>query len=721
MRHTLTPTQDQFDTQSRAVESLAAGFTGADRELIERAVNLYWPLRDQPSTYPDSLLVAMQLNALRVDASTLAAALLGSDICHRECPIETLREHFEEQTVALVEHVRRLNEFRVESADQVSSLGTRDRAEMLRRMLLSMVGDIRAIVVKLAFRTQRLHMLNQYPVDKARRVADETLEVFAPLANRLGLGQLKWEMEDMCFRTLEPQAYKRVAGALEESRADRETYVVNFVAECEQQLRTAGFAGATVFGRPKHIYSIWKKMRDKRVEFQDLFDVRAIRILMDSVAECYAVLGIVHSTWQPISREFDDYIANPKDNGYQSLHTAVIGPQGKAVEVQIRTRQMDQDAELGVAAHWSYKEGTSLDKQLHSSINSLRQLLDNNDDAELLEGFSQQVNADRVYVFTPKGDVLDLVAGSTPLDFAYHVHSEIGHRCRGAKINGSIVPLTSQLRNGDQVEVLTTREPSPSRDWLNRSLGYLHSSRARSKVRAWFNVQDHEQHLIDGRAVLDRELRRAHSNVPIDTIAGELGFEKASDLYVALARNDITATHLATLIGTLEAPTTQADYPQFRGTPKTSTRSDQINVYGVGSLLTQMANCCKPVPPDAIVGYITQGRGVSIHRADCNNMLNLPDEGQARLIEVEWGEESSDNYLVDIAIVAYDRQGLLRDVSTVLANDKVNVVGVNTTSHLDDQIAEMKISAYVSSMDVLVGAMDKLRRLRNVQTVRRVI
>lgn len=721
MRHTLTPTQDQFDTLSRAVETLSAGFSASDADMIARAVEVYWTLRDRPSVYPDSLLVANQLNSLRVDASTLVAALLGSDVCEQEYPADKLTALYDDKTITLVEHVRRLNAFQMGRNESPGSLGMHDRAEMLRRMLLSMVGDVRAIVVKLAFRTQRLHLLPDLPADKAQRIASETLDVFAPLANRLGLGQLKWEMEDMCFRTLEPQAYKRVAGALEESRADRETYVVDFVAECERQLTEAGFVKAQVFGRPKHIYSIWKKMRDKRVEFHDLFDVRAIRILMDSVAECYAVLGIVHSTWQPISREFDDYIANPKDNGYQSLHTAVIGPKGKAVEVQIRTRQMDQDAELGVAAHWSYKEGTEVDKKMQSSINSLRHLLDDNDDAELLEGFSQQVNADRVYVFTPKGDVLDLVAGSTPLDFAYHVHSQIGHRCRGAKINGSIVPLTTQLRNGDQVDILTTREPSPSRDWLNRSLGYLHSSRARGKVRAWFNVQDHEQHLVDGRAVLDRELRRAHSNVPIDTITAELGFDKAADMYVALARNNVTATHLATLIGTLEAPAAQTTYPQFKETRRAAAPSDQINVYGVGSLLTQMANCCKPVPPDSIVGYITQGRGVSIHRADCSNMLNLPEEGQARLIEVEWGEESSDNYQVDIALVAYDRQGLLRDVSTVLANDKVNVVGVNTTSHLDDQIAEMKISVYVSSMDVLVGAMDKLRRLRNVQTVRRVI
>ncbi|MBX2824527.1 MAG: bifunctional (p)ppGpp synthetase/guanosine-3',5'-bis(diphosphate) 3'-pyrophosphohydrolase [Gammaproteobacteria bacterium] len=731
MRHTLTPAQGQFDTLDGVIEVLTAGFSRTEHDQIAEAAECFWSVRNDPSDYPDSILVANQLKALNVDAETLIAALLGSDVAAECVSVERVAAIYGAAVGELVDHVRRLNSFRVatrnttndatETGQGVTALGSRDRAELLRRMLLSMVGDIRAIVVKLAFRTQRLHGLTTLPEQQARRVAAETLEIFAPLANRLGLGQLKWEMEDLCFRVLEPQTYKRVASALEESRADRESYVQKFVAECEHQLNNAGFEDARVFGRPKHIYSIWKKMNYKRVEFKDLFDVRAVRVLVDTVAECYAVLGIVHSSWQPITREFDDYIANPKDNGYRSLHTAVIGPGGKPVEVQIRTRQMDEEAELGVAAHWSYKEGGAADVHLQARINNLRQLLEDNDDDTLVEGFQQQISADRIYVFTPKGDVLDLVAGSTPLDFAYHVHSEIGHRCRGAKINGSIVPLTRQLQNGNQVEILTTREPSPSRDWLNKSLGYLHSSRARAKVRAWFNVQDHEQHLIDGRAILDRELRRAHSTAPIDTLADEFGYAKSADFFVALARNDITASQLATVIGTLEAPAAPQPLPRQREVRSRVNGSDQINVLGVGSLLTQLANCCKPMPPDDIVGFITQGRGVSIHRADCSNMLNLNDEQQQRLIEVGWGEESSGDYRVDIGIVAIDRQGLLRDVSTVLANERVNVVGVNTTSHIEDQIAEMKISAYVDSMDSLTGIMDKLRRLRNVQTVRRVI
>lgn len=730
MRHTLSPDEQQLESIDSVVVSLTAGFDTDSATQIRYAVEWYWAIRDTPSQYPNSILVANQLKSLNVDATTIVAALLGSDVSSSRYSTDDVKARFGVEAATLVDNVRRLNEFEVVVAGSeaqqegaASRIGTHDRAEMLRRMVLSMVGDIRAVLVKLVFRAQRLHILDSLPPDRAYEVAKETLDVFAPLANRLGIGQIKWEMEDLSFRVLEPQTYKRVAKALEESRAAREIYVRDFVSTLEAHVVKAGFDNASVFGRPKHIYSIWKKMRNKRIEFQDLFDVRAVRVLVDSVQACYTVLGVVHNTWQPIAREFDDYIANPKENGYQSLHTAVIGPGGKAVEVQIRTRQMDREAELGFAAHWSYKEGRQVDEQLQRSINTLRQLLDDDahDDASLVEDFTQQTTSERVYVFTPKGDVVDLVNGATPLDFAYHVHSEIGHRCRGAKINGSIVPLTTRLTNGDQVDILTTREPSPSRDWLNRSLGYLNSSRARAKVRAWFNVLDHEQHLADGRAILDRELRRAHSRLPLERLTRAAGYEKTTDLYVALARNDITASQLATVIGNLESPRLPEQMPRFKGPVKSSDPADGISVQGVGSLLTQLASCCKPVPYDRIVGYITKSKGVSVHRADCLNMLNLTEEHQARLIEVEWGQESSTMYPVEILIAAYDRQGLLRDVSTVLANEKVNVIGVNTESDLENQMADMKISLYISDMEALSGVMDKIRQLRNVQTVRRIL
>ena len=720
MRHTLTPLKGQLDTFEASKEHLTTGYDEASSALITEALTLCWPLRELSEEYPDPVLVAYQLKSLNIDAPTLVSALLGTDVCARELPQESIESKFDAETLSLIDHVRRLNAFRISATGSGNAPGAQDQVEMLRRMLLSLSDDIRAILVKLTYRTQRLHLLPGYPEHYARAIAEETLDIFAPMANRLGLGQIKWEMEDLCFRTLEPVAYKRLAKALEESRASRETYIQDFVADCERRLEEHSFEVYKVFGRPKHIYSIWRKMKNKRIEFKDLFDVRAVRILVSSEQDCYAALGVVHSAWKPITREFDDYIAKPKENSYQSLHTAVVGPQGKPVEIQIRTYKMDQEAELGIAAHWSYKEGGQADTQLLSSINGLRQLLDDTDDI-LVEDYRQQVGTDRVYVITPKGDVVNLVSGSTPLDLAYHIHSDVGHRCRGAKINGSIVPLTTTLTNGDQVEILTTREPSPSRDWLNKSLGFLQSSRARSKVRAWFNVQDLEQHLQDGRAILDRELRRAHSNIPIDKLTRAMKFEKSNDLYVALARNETSASQLATVLNQLEAPKKPEFVSQGKSVNRAKRSTDDISVSGVGSLLTQIANCCMPVPYDSIVGFITKGKGVSIHRADCTNILSLTEDLQARLIEVEWGDESSASYQVDLVIIAYDRQGLLRDVSTVLANEKVNVIGVNTASNLDDQTAEMKLSIYIDTIETLSVVMEKLRVLRNVQSVLRVI
>ena len=519
MRHVFSADTADFATEELSAAHLCSGFAPEQSAVVRNAVVCFWQARHTPTHYPDCLYVAAQLKGMRADAATLAAALLGSNVMAERYSIDQVRSQFGDEVAKLTSEVRWLNELSMTDVQVVGHLGTQDKTELLRRMVLAMVNDMRVMLVKLAFRTQRLYALAALDGDEDNtQVAEETLTIFAPLANRLGLGQLKWELEDVAFRLVEPQAYKRIAKALEESRKDREHYVRDFVTELEIQLTSNQLADADVLGRPKHIYSIWKKMRAKRIEFDDLFDVRAVRVLVDNLQQCYGVLGVVHSLWQPISREFDDYIAKPKANGYQSLHTAVIGPQGKAVEVQIRTHRMNDDAENGVAAHWAYKEGGSTDTSIQHSINALKQLLEGNDE-QLVEDFTQHMDEARVYVFTPKGEVLDLVSGATPLDFAYHVHSEIGHRCRGAKVNGSIVPLTYTLRNGDQIEVLTTREAAPSRDWLNKSLGYLVSGRARGKVRAWFNTQDHDQHVTDGRHIVDRELKRLKaSSVSIEKL-----------------------------------------------------------------------------------------------------------------------------------------------------------------------------------------------------------
>jgi len=721
VKHSFSTDDAAFQTVDAATTSLSENCTRNQALILRRAIECYWSIRDQPTGYPSALHVAAQLKNMRADVPTLVSALLGTKVAADEYPRDYVNEHFGQECAKLTEEVRWINELSMRDASQAGTIGARDQAEMLRRMVLSMVEDIRVVLVKLAYRTQRLYALSKTDRCESEKIARETLSIYAPLANRLGLGQLKWELEDVAFHVVEPHAYKRIAGALEGNRVSRESYIRDFVGEMSNKLKSHDLEGASVFGRPKHIYSIWRKMRSKRVEFDDLFDVRAVRVLVDSVQQCYSTLGLVHSSWQPIAREFDDYIANPKENGYQSLHTAVIGPGGKAVEVQIRTRAMDDDAEIGVAAHWAYKEGGGADEALQRNINTLRQLLDDSDDEQLVEGFSQQLDSERVYVFTPKGEVVDLVAGATPLDFAYHVHSEIGHRCRGAKVNGSIVPLTYTLQTGDRVEVLTTREPAPSRDWLNKTQGYLRSSRARAKVRAWFNTQDHAQHLADGRAMLDRELKRlkAHS-VSIDKLTRRLKFDKPDTLFAAIGRNEVTMPQIIGAIDHLAEPV--AKLPVQLDKPDQPTRpSGSISVRGVGNLLTQIANCCKPVPYDSIVGFITRGKGVSVHRADCKNMLNLRDFEQERLIDVDWGNDTSSRYQVEIRIAAFDRQGLLRDVSTTLANHDVDVVAVNTLSNPEEQSADMKISLHISNIAELTNLMDRVRQLRNVRSVERVV
>jgi GTP pyrophosphokinase len=462
-------------------------------------------------------------------------------------------------------------------------------------------------------------------------------------------------------------------------------------------------------------------MQRKRVEISDLFDVRAVRVLVHSLPECYAALGVVHSTWQHIPNEFDDYIANPKENGYQSLHTAVIGPEGKAVEVQIRTRQMNDDAELGVAAHWLYKEGGAHDDRLQRSINSLRTLLEGEgeSDVDLVASFKGEMFSDRVFVLTPKGKILDLPSGATPLDFAYQVHTEIGHRCRGAKVNGMIVPLNHQLSNGETVEILTTREPKPSRDWLNRNLGYLVSTRSRAKVRHWFNIRDHEQHIEDGKVILERELKRLNaSSLPLEKLVAQLRYERGSDLFAAIGRNDVNSAQIASAVYALERPPEQI--PGFRTgkARKGGGTAEQVSVRGVGKLLTTIATCCQPVPYDGIVGYITRGKGVTVHRRDCPNILKMDDERRERLIDVAWGEEHG-SYPVDLRLLAYDRHGLIRDVSAIMANEDLNVTRLNTETDPRDQMVDMRLTIEIESVEQLSRVMDKLRQLSNVMGVER--
>ncbi|MBT8104916.1 MAG: bifunctional (p)ppGpp synthetase/guanosine-3',5'-bis(diphosphate) 3'-pyrophosphohydrolase [Woeseiaceae bacterium] len=593
------------------------------------------------------------------------------------------------------------------------------QSEALRKMLLAIVSDVRLVLVRIADQLYRLRRAKDAPDKEREALAVETREIYAPLANRLGVWQLKWELEDLAFRYLEPDTYADIASALKEKRGERVGFIEKFQSVLLRELAAEGIE-ADISGRPKHIYSIYRKMLRKDRGIEALYDIRAVRILVDTVGDCYAALGIVHNLWSYIPGEFDDYIANPKDNDYQSLHTAVAGPEGKTVEVQIRTHEMHRHAELGVAAHWRYKEGGGTPAAFDQKIRFLRQLLEPTDDgADLLEQIRDDLFEDRVYAVSPKGDVVELCADATPLDFAYNVHTQVGHRCRGAKVNGRIVPLTYRVKNGDQIEIITGSQPQPSRDWLSPKLGYLASGKARAKVRSWFRHQDREQHLRQGREVLDRELARLNvRDVPTDAIARQLKYKDADALCVALGAGDLTSASIATALQHLRG-TGLSERIRPRRARRKQDAADSIAVSGVGDLLCNFARCCKPVPPEAIVGYITQGRGVSIHRQDCGNFLGLNRRHPERILEVSWGRSSDAAYPVDISLHAFDRGGLMRDITAVLADAHANITDLK--SHTDQKSLQvvMQLSLEVSDLPTLSTVIAKLEQLPNVVSVRR--
>ncbi len=594
------------------------------------------------------------------------------------------------------------------------------QSETLRKMLLSVVSDPRLMLIRIAEQLDRMRRAKSAPAAEQKRMAIETREIYAPLANRLGVWQLKWELEDLAFRYLEVETYQFIAKSLNEKRTERERFIESVCSTLRTELKSEGIE-AEVNGRPKHIYSIWRKMQRKDGGIEQIFDVRAVRILVHDVAQCYAALGVVHRLWAYLPGEFDDYIANPKKNDYESLHTAVTGKDGKILEVQIRTYDMHRHAELGVAAHWRYKEGSGTGAAFDRKINYLRRLLDpSNKESDLLEQIREDVLEDRVYAVSPKGDVVELTENATPLDFAYHVHTQVGHRCRGAKVNGRIVPLTYRIKNGDKIEIITGKNAKPSRDWLNPQLGYLASSRSRTKLRNWFRLQDKEQNQKQGRDVLDRELGRLNArDIPFEDIARQMNASDAESLCVALGAGDVTVAAIARAVQLLR-PRDPID--QFRRTTKrkkTGGTSNQIVVQGVGDLMCSFARCCNPVPPENIVGYITRMRGVSIHREDCGNFLHLNVSSPERVIEVSWGAASDASYPADLLIEAYDRQGLLRDISNVLADEKVAVTALRTKSDKQRMEAIMDLSVSVSGLPALSRVISRLEQLPNVMTVRR--
>jgi len=677
--------------------------------------------------YTRALKVAEILADLHIDTNTLVATMLHGVLPSHDIGSEQIEQMFGKDVLQLVMGINKMrivDAYQVHHADEQHD---KKSVERIRKLLLALAEDIRVVVIKIAERVYTMRKLKLLSDEVRRQIAAETKDIFAPLASRLGIWQLKWELEDLSFRYLEPETYKHVASMLDERRIDRENFINAAMAELTQELQQAGI-DAHVSGRPKHIYSIWRKMVAKNIGFDELFDVRAVRVLVNSIADCYAALGIVHNKWRPIPSEFDDYIATPKENNYQSLHTAVIGPDNKTLEVQIRTSKMHEHAEYGVASHWGYKEGGKQDVKYQEKITWLRQLLELKDEdvvsEDLVERFKSEIFEDRVYVLTPKGKVIDLPRGATPLDFAYHVHTEVGHHFRGAKADGKIVPIGYELQNGQQVEVLTSKHTQPSRDWLNPHLGYIKSPRARAKIRAWFKQQDQERNIAEGRVVLDRELQRLGiAHIQYEQIGERFGIHKVDEFLAALGRGDITTNQVAVAVNELVFPVAEpgpAHSVHLLQPRRDKQAPGDVYVQGVGDLMTHTALCCHPVPYDSIAGYITRGRGVTIHRRDCPNLQRLQiDEGE-RVIEVEWGSTSPRRtYPVEIMIQAYDRQGLLQDVSTILTNSHLSVTAMNMHTDKKTLIAHLGITIEVANVNQLSAALTKIEHLRNVIKVSR--
>ncbi len=715
------------------LKSIEPGRARAEIDFIRRACVFAQQAHDGQTRvsgepyFQHSLAVAKILADLRLDHETLAAAILHDVPEDTSVTLEAIEREFGSTVAKLVDGVTKMGQIQEFRGQTKKSKKERVQAESLRKMLLAMVDDVRVVLIKLADRTHNMRTLAFLREDKRKRIAKETLDIFAPLTNRLGIWQIKWELEDLSFHYLEPETYEQIASMVDERRINMEQYIGKVADRLKAELQARGIT-ADVSGRPKHIYSIWRKMKRKGVDFDQIYDVRAVRIIVKEVADCYAVLGIVHTQWRPIPGEFDDYIAMPKDNLYRSLHTAVIGPEGKTIEVQIRTSEMHQDAEYGVAAHWRYKEGAKSDLNFNRKIAWLRQVMEWKDDvvdpSEFIDQVKAEVFQDRVYVLTPQGDPIDLPTGATPIDFAYHIHTEIGHRCRGAKVNGRIVPLTYKLRNGEQVEILTAKRGGPSRDWLNTQLGYIKTSRARAKVRQWFKRQNYEENVAHGRVILDRELHRLGvTEVNHEKLAREFNFSKVDDFLAAIGRGDISTTQIISAINDIIEPVrrSEEDEQELITTHSTTTISPTgIKIQGVGNMLTNLAQCCRPVPgDDDIVGFVTRGRGVTIHRRDCPNILRFDEEGRARLIEVDWDMHGDDTYPVDIEIDAFDRPGLLRDVTAVVANEKINISSVSVMTRKKELRAKIVATLEITNIDQLSRVLALIAQLPNIIEVRR--
>ena len=674
-----------------------------------------------------ALAVGDILVDLGLDSKIIAAAILHRVLSGSELRPKKVRKRFGKAVSGMVKDLDRIDSVAGSSAGV--SLDDEERhVENLRRMLLTIVDDIRVVLVLLAERLYKMRVLKNLPKEMRVWEARETMDIYAPLANRLGIWQIKWELEDLCLRYMDKECYKEIAGLLDGRRKEREHFVDDVIKLLQYQFSAAGIK-AVITGRPKHIYSIWKKMKRKGIGFDQIFDLRAVRVLVKSEADCYAALGIVHGLWRHIPGEFDDYIATPKSNLYRSIHTAVIGPEDKHLEVQIRTKGMHQHAELGVAAHWRYKESGSKDAEFERRVALMRSWLESQNEIDVEHAFKETIKTEfethQVYVLTPKGKIMQLPKGSTALDFAYLVHTEVGHSCRGAKVDGRMVQLTQPLENGQVVQILTAKGGTPSRDWLSPHLGYLRTSSARSKVRQWFKRQDFQDHVKIGHASLEREFTRLGVEFP-DLIqeAARHNFHKPETLLAAIGRGEISPLQIATETREQERVAGDEVYvvPHRKRHRGEKRLQSEFVVEGVGDLMTHIAHCCKPVPHDPIIGFITRGRGITVHRADCYVMQKLDESQHERLADVVWSDQPAEaSYQADIQVVASDRKGLLRDITSILTSTEVDMTGVNTKSYSRTDRAVMRFTIEVADMQQLSMVLGRIAQLPDVLEVKRCV
>ena len=728
-----------------SLTTLSEGLSSEDAALVGKAAHYALERYQEKSlgsgegTWEHALGMALIAAGLRLDRDARISALLFSVLQLFPDEADFILSEYGETVLGMVRGLTKLHTLRPITQNFVADSGAspqelQSQVEILRKMLLAMVEDIRVVLLRLASRTQTLRFYSHLDIPLRSQVAKETLEIYSPLANRLGVWELKWELEDLSFRFLHPEVYKRIAKQLDEKRTEREQFIADAVALLHRELGDLGIK-AEIYGRPKHIYSIWNKMRKKGVDFSEVYDVRALRVIVDDVKDCYTVLGIVHHLWAPISKEFDDYISNPKGNNYRSLHTAVRCPDGRSLEIQIRTWEMHKHAELGVAAHWRYKEGhKSSAGSYDEKIAWLRQLLSWRDEVadtpDWVTHYKRAALDETIYVLTPQEKVIDLPRGATPVDFAYRLHSDLGHRCRGAKVNGQMVTLNTPLETGQRVEIISAKQGGPSRDWLNPGLGFLTTRSARNRVRQWFNTRAAEELATEGRAIIAKELQRGgQTNANIDELAEKLGFPRAEDLYQAAAKNELSLRQVQIALRGEVEPAVSDDVvvPSVRS--RVGTGSQGILIVGVDKLMTQLARCCKPAPPEPVQGFVTRGKGVSIHRADCPNFLHLAAMHPERVIESAWGADAgkvSGNgstsgkslFAVDISVEASDRTGLLRDISDTLARERVNVTAVNTQSK--QGTAYMRFTVEIENLGRLQKVLGELKRVSGVITALRV-